>query len=281
MSPRLASLSVLSVIVVVAAAGCSEPQVPAAQEGDGVHPDSTSQPPSAAPPSTNPSTGAPTELPWEILDCRYVYAQPAADAAAVAADLPEGFELALSIGPRILVGFEVNECSSGTGIDGLVSPQTYVSFWVPVVPPAGWGEEGAGHFVNFDVLVQDEPRRELMASWGAPVHDGTVTRTDASDGGFRIDYTLDDVGTFAITAAGAGPRPGGAGAFDQWTPGSGGLTYWRTDFAASEMYQGPGTVEVDPASRYADWFESPLVPALVTFGTWDYTGGRIERPVAA
>jgi hypothetical protein len=46
------------------------------------------------------------------------------------------------------------------------------------------------------------------------------------------------------------------------------------------MHQGPGTVEVDPASRYAHWFETPVVPALVTFGTWDYTDGRIEMPPA-
>jgi hypothetical protein len=239
----------------------------------------TPSPSSTTPdPGTVPSPSGPEQIPWEILDCRFAYAQPAADAAAVAAMLPEGFTLAQAIGPRILVGFEVNLCASGTGLDGPVSPQTYASFWVPVVPPPGQGEDGAAHFVNFDVLVEDPERRALLASWGTPARDGEVEWTSPADGAVRVDYTLDGVGSFAISVAGAGPRAGGQGAFDQWTPGAAGLTYWRTDFAATQLFQGPGLLEVDAASPYADWFESPVVPATVNFGAWNYTGGSIHRP---
>jgi hypothetical protein len=233
---------------------------------------------STTPASSNGST--PTEIPWEILGCRFAYAQPAANAAAVAAMLPEGFPLAQPIGPRVLVGFEVNECASGTGLDGVVMPQTYVSFWVGVQPPSGMGEEGAAHFVNFDVLVQDQPRRDLLRSWGTPAHDGSVTWSAPADGAIRIDYELEEVGTFAISAAGASPRTGMPGTFDQWTPGTGGLTYWRTDFEATQLFQGTGILEVDPASPYASWFEAPSVPAVVNFGQWDYTSGFIRRPGA-
>jgi hypothetical protein len=275
------AVSWLSVALVLSGCVGSDdgPPGPAAPEPTSAATLSASSSASAAP-VANGTEGPPEQIPWEILDCRFAYAQPAADAAAVSAMLPEGFALAQPIGPRILVGFEVNLCASGSGLGGPVTPQTYASFWVPVVPPDGLGEDGAGHFVNFDVLVQDQPRRDLLASWGTPARDGSVEWTTPGDGAARIDYTLDGVGTFAISVAGAGPRVGGQGTFDQWTPGASGLTYWRTDFAATRLFTGPGLLEVDPASPYAAWFESPVVPATVNFGDWNYTAGFIRRPAA-
>lgn len=285
MSKTGSVVSLLSVLAVVLA-GCSDAPDPSPEPtpSGGMTPSTSSSTTGGVSTSSDSGNstgvGAPDEIPWEILDCRFAYAQPAADAAAVSAMLPEGFTLAQPVGPRILVGFEVNECASGTGLEGTVSPQTYASFWVPVVPPSGLGDPAAAHFVNFDVLVQDAPRRELLQSWGTPAHDGAITWTSPADGAARIEYTLDDVGSFTISVAGAGPRAGGPGTFDQWTPGPQGLTYWKTDFLATALYQGPGLLEVDPASPYASWFEAPAVPALVSFGEWDYTAGLIRRPGA-
>lgn len=291
MGPLATPLSLLTALAVLTPmlAGCATPS-PEADPGVTGPPSSTG-PTRTASPSPGPNGTSPEgeatapasnleEIPWELLGCRFAYAQPAADAAAVSAMLPEGFTLAQPIGPRILVGFEVNQCASGSGLDGPVAPQTYASFWVPVAPPSGLGDPDAAHFVNFDVLVQDAPRRALLTSWGTPAHDGSVAWSAPTEGALDVTYTLDGVGRFAIHAAGAGPRMGGAGTFDQWTPGTSGLTYWKTEFAATRLFQGPGLLEVDPASPYAAWFESPAVPALVSFGDWNYTAGLVRRPAA-
>lgn len=275
------TLSLLSVVA-VALTGCAADLD--APSGSDESPSATVAPTSTTPtrvPDPGPDpTAALDEIPWEIRECRFAYALVAADAAAVAALLPHGFAFARPVGSRVLVGFEANECGSGTGLEGPVSPQAYASFWVGVQPPDGLGEAGAAHFVNFDVLVPDQPRRELLRSWGTPAHDGRVAFTEPAEGGIRVEYALDGVGSFAISAAGASPGPGPAGTFDQWTPGTSGSTYWRTGFAATEMFQGPGLLEVDPASRYASWFETHAVPAVVTFGDWSYTAGLIRRPGA-
>jgi hypothetical protein len=271
----LSLLSVLGVALAGCAAGPEAPPVPDAAPTESGSP---SQPTPAAPEPDSGATAELDEIPWEILDCRFAYALAAADATAVAALLPAGFTFARDVGPRVLVGFEANSCASGTGLRDPVSPQAYASFWVGVQPPDGLGEAGAAHFVNFDVLVPDQPRRDLLRSWGTPAHDGRVAFTELAEGSLRVEYALDSVGSFSISAAGAGSGPGMAGTFDQWTPGPSGLTYWRTDFAATALFQGPGLLEVDAASPYAGWFEAPTIPAVVTFGDWSYTSGAIRHP---
>jgi hypothetical protein len=233
-------------------------------------------------PAHAPAPAAPerTSLPWEIRDCFFVYAQPPAKADVVAAWLPPGFTLAKAAGGRQLVGFEANLCATGTGLDGPVQGQTYASVWASVTPPAGMGNASAAHFVNFDVLVQDAPRRALLQSWGTPAHNGTLAKTDTAGGGFRVDLAMEGVGAFTITVPLGFAQAAPSGAFDQWTPGGKGLIYWRTDWAAKTQSTATGTLSVDPSSRYAAWFEGATMPAVVTFGTWDYTNGVIQRPPA-
>ncbi len=227
----------------------------------------------AVPPAPPAPTGF--SLPWEILDCRFMYAQARADASAVGQHIPEGFTL---VEPA-QVAFETNICTGGTGIDdALVHPMTYTSVWAAVVPPAGWGEDGAFHVVNWDVMVPDAPRRELMQGFGAPVHNGSVTHTPTVTG-FQQAWTLEELGAFSIEVVGAQELPNAGGTFDQWQPGTRDLTYWKTDWATRSHFQGTGIVSVPADSMYADWFVAPeAVPVTVNHGTWDYTRGNIVYP---
>lgn len=230
--------------------------------------------------NTNRTQGPPV-FPWELIDCHFAYATMPADANKVSERLPEGFRLA-AIGPKVMIGFEINECTSGSGFNATVTPQTYASIWVGVAPPQGLGEDGIGHFVNFDVLVQDEERRQVMQQHGVPAHDGSITTTRLPDGSFSAEYTLEDVGTFTLTAAPGRPTvPAGAtfgGAFDQWTPGTCGLTYWRTDYIVSEQTQSAATMLFEPSNPYAEWFDTPAIAGTVNYGRWNYENGTIMLP---
>ena len=226
------------------------------------------------PPAATP--GGPERLEWEIRDCFFVYSNALADAAAIQADLPEGFTVQTMAPGRASVGFEANRCASGTGLNGTVEGQTYASVWVGVTPPEGLvAQPGVFHVVNFEVLVEDAPRRTWMQERGIPAHDGAVGVTTTA--GHVITIAMGST-EHTLTVGQTAPLPAAGGTFDQWTPGDQGLTYWKTDWATQDVFQGDGTIDIDPGSIYADWFESPTVPARFNVGTWDYTDGEIVHP---
>jgi hypothetical protein len=267
----------IAMLLALGLAGCSDEPAP---PGDAAEPTtttaSTSTPPSASP-DTPPAAEGPETIAWEILDCFFIYATPFALASEVEAALPEGFTIA-STGGLTQVGIEANVCTSGQGLNGTIEPAGYGSVWVGVVPPEGQGDAGVGHFVNFDVLIQDEPRRTWMQERGIPARDGSVERSDLPGGGVTVDFTMDGVGTFAYEVPVAQSAGDAGGTFDQWTPGSEGLTYWITDWQTKGQFVGVGTVDIPAGSIYAAWFPTPTVAAQVGFGTWDYTNGRIVHP---
>lgn len=211
-------------------------------------------------------------LPWEIRDCFFVYAQAQANRAAVEADLPEGFTIP-GTGQTVGVGFEANDCASGTALNDTVQPGHYASVWVGIDAPTGYASErGAGHFVNFDVIEPNAGMAQWMRERGMPVHEGRCTFSESSAGLHTVDC-----GLFTLDFGGGMAGGDGRGAFDQWTPGTNGLTYWRTDWATTEAFTGVGVV-ANLQGRYTDWFDAPAASVQATYGTWDYTNGQIIHP---
>lgn len=230
-----------------------------------------------------------TTLPWNILDCTFVYGTTNLPAARLAPYMPHNFRPFVS-SPTLAntvaqVGFEVNVCAEGSGLVGQVSPMMYASTWSPAVAPAAHAVPGVSMFVNWDVLVPDDDRRAAMQEAGTPAHDGDIIvsadlREEAS-APFTVDYAFEGAGAFRLDIA---PIPGqstamGGGEFAQYTEGAdGSLTYWRTKWATTAVQRGAGTITLDPGSWQAEAFGATVVPAQFNFGTWDYTDGKIVLP---
>lgn len=229
------------------------------------------------------------ELPWNLLGCTFVYGTTNLPAARLAPYMPHNFRPFIS-SPALAntvaqVGFEVNVCAEGSGLDGQVGPMMYASTWTPAVAPPARAVPGIGMFVNWDVLVPDDERRAVLQGAGTPARDGDITistdLTKAAATPFTVDYVFDGAGAFhfdVVPAPGASTTPGG-GEFGQYTEGAdGSLTYWRTEWETSLIQRGAGTITLDPESWQAEAFGATVIPAQFNFGQWEYTDGKIVLP---
>lgn len=234
-------------------------------------------------------------IPWDLLDCTFAIASVDVPSDALLPYLPPGFA---PVGARGLVntpatsrttsvvGFEVNTCASGAGLDGeQVADMTYSSFWVGVRPPIKYFIPGVfSYFVNWDVLVPDGPRRAAFQDAGLPARDGRISidaPAPGEPGGvLNVEYTHDGLGTFRYGGpVVADAAPPGAGTFAQWTQASDGdLAFWQVDWATTTNFKGAGTIELDPASWYAELFGATTLPAQLWVGEWSYTNGHIVLP---
>lgn len=293
----MARLPWLAAALLLAGCVAEEPVAgPAPAPAPALGPDA---PPAAAePPTDAPSSPAPVAanasnvMPWNLLDCVFVYGTVTVPAKLLEGRLPEGFSTAVARGAGgdtlAQVGFEIDDCAEGSGIEGQIAPMTYASTWTPAIAPEDLAVEGAvGMFVNWDVLVPDDERRALMQSFGTPAHAGEIEvsadlRAGIPTTPFAVDYRFEDAGAFhfdIIPQPGTGAVGGSGGEFAQYTAGAdGSLTFWRTKWAAHTTGGGIGTITLDPESWQAEAFGATTLPARFTFGTWDYTDGMIQLP---
>jgi hypothetical protein len=246
--------------------------------------------------SALPALGdAPATVPWSLLNCFYAYGIAAAPYDAVQARLPSGFQAkpyvigvsGVPVAPVPLsklaaVGFEIDVCAAGEGMNGLVAPMHYASIWTPAIPPPELAV-GQPTFVNWDVLVPDGDRLAVLQTAGLPAHGGAIALTHPVDEfqHFDASYTMEGLGTFAMDSLGVGIDTSfPLASFAQYTArADGGLARWTTDYTTSSAQPGAGYVFLPEGSWLAEMFGAPVVPARFTFGTWEYTDGLIELSV--
>lgn len=240
--------------------------------------------------ATEPVSTPTNTMPWNILDCHFVYATFEVPAAKLTSRLPANWRpYALTPTSAGLVAdfaLEANDCAEGSGVSGQIEGMEYVSAWSPVSTPARYDVPGLPFVVaNWDVVIPDDERRAILADAGASAHDGSVTfGADLSNGmplaPFAVDYEIEGIGAFRFDIAPLREiTPAGAGEFGQYTIGEpGSLTYWRTKWAADRSYQGTGVVTLPEGSWHAEVLGATSVPARFSFGTWDYFDGKIVLP---
>lgn len=275
-SSTMRAFAALSVLGVALLAGAAAGLLPAA-----------SPPPGAPAPTAFGQT-----LRWDLLDCTYVVGITVVETSRVEAYLPEGFAARVQ-GVRLPaglpaegltnVGFETDVCREGAGLHGPVQGMVYASFWTGVIPPQELRIAGyTDYYVNWDVLVPDADRRDLLQSHGLPARDGSIAFAEPLPGldlAHVATYSFEGLGDFEQRVAG-GPAPPSlvTGKFVQFTQGAANLARWRTDYATVDGYAGVGTLRADPDSWLADLLGAETAPARFFFGTWDYTDGLIELP---
>lgn len=233
-----------------------------------------------------------TTMPWHLDDCFYAYTLIPFPAARVADRMPPGFRAMIATQPTAglvtHLGFEIDDCASGSGLDGDVAGMQYASTWVQAEAPVKHKVPGVMMFVNFDVLVPDDARREVLAAHGTPARAGAIvpSRDVLADPTlpFSVDYAMEGVGAFRFDVV---PQPkltqadGPSGEFAQYTLGErGSLTYWRTKWDSSYAQTGDGVVHLPEGSWYAEAAGTTVLPAQFSFGRWDYHDGKIVLPAS-
>lgn len=238
------------------------------------------------------AAAVPLVIPWVLDECRYLVGWSEADPAIVQANLPEGFivesgsPLGLPAGDtpaeRAIVGTEVFDCASGTGLDAALQPMTYASIWIPVTPPDDLADPDVDLvFYKFDVLVPDAPRREAMRALGLPVGDGALAwETAAAPTGLAATATLDGVGEFRFEAVSVRTvqAPTEPTSFMEITPagenGVDGFALWKATYAWDEatLTQARGTLDWPADHWVVDAIGSARAPATFHAGTWSFNG---------
>lgn len=233
-------------------------------------------------------------LPWNTLDCEYVYAATQLPAAKLAPHLPPNWRPFSfgQTGTANLVAtlvFEADTCAEGSGVSGQLSPMSYASTWSYILPPPVFRTDAPFTVYAWDILVPDDERRELLQSHHADVHDGAIALSESLRDGaivpFSVEYKVGESDIrFDVVPLPNAPNPnppptGPAGEWDQYVRGSdGSFTYWRTFWTPYSSQQGVGVVTLEEDSWQAEAFGSTEVPARFFFGTWDYHDGRIVIP---
>lgn len=244
--------------------------------------------PSPATPTPTPEAAAgASALPWTLTTCKFGVAILEVPASAVAPFVPDGFRVQSSAevaaegqagqdvpNPRGdgNIGFEVFECLEGAGLGENVTPMVYASVFTGVEPPADLRRDVENHFVKWDVLIPDEPRRELLGARGIPVHAGTASismETFAAGQLTAYEGTLqiEGIGDFSFSGRTAAPLPDGA--FAEYTQTPDGLVEWSMKYRLTSGGAGPQSVTIPDGA----WFNE-ILPA----GSYDGAGfsGVIE-----
>lgn len=244
------------------------------------------------------------ELPWSMQGCTFVAAVLQVPVSVVAPFVPPGFrvmhaaEFALegasgqglptppTGGDDGNIGVEAFQCADGAGLDGEVVPGlTYASFYTGVEPPAELRRDTPFHFVKWDVLIPDQARNQLLASYGVPVHNGTATAslgligqqslaqvTASTDFGF---------GPFTFDAKALAPFPDDRCGFVEFTPVPTGFVEWTMACHFVTGGVGPLTVDVPVGSWFADAIGAGSHDGLGFIGVVDFAQGSIKLPAVA
>lgn len=210
------------------------------------------------------------ELDWSLTRCEFGVAILDVPAEVVAAYVPEGFRIlsvaevgALGGGAPASppnptgggnFGVEVFECEEGRGLDGPIAGLTYGSYFTAVEPPADLRRDVDLHFVKWDTLVPDAPRRALLQSYGLPVREGqaSVQATPVQDSIASYTGTLDFGGEETLGFEGSSLVPQRTVSFVEFMPTAGGFAEWSTTAEILSGGVGPQTVFVPSAGRATD-----------------------------
>ena len=239
------------------------------------------------------------EMDWSLTRCEFGVALFDVPVEVVTAYVPEGFRVlsvaevgALANGAPLAppnpteggnFGIEVFDCEEGRGLDGPVQGLGYGSYFTAVEPPADLRRDVDLHFVKWDTLVPDAPRRALLQSYGLPVREGsaTVETTFVPGAGSLTSYTgtLDFGGEETLTFEGASLVPQGTVTFVEFMPTAGGMAEWSTSAQITSGGVGPQTVTVPSAGRATDILGGSGVYRGVGFsGIATFADGLIRVP---
>lgn len=235
-------------------------------------------------------------LDWGLSGCRAVIALVPVEPAALQAHLPEGFTATvpdsvaavLPPDPRLdaVIGIEALDCAQGVGLHGTVDDLDYGSFFTFVDPPAHLAApERDLHFVKWDVLIPDAPRRDVLRRHGLAARDGAVAfetwLPGAGGTAFDVDLAFEGGEGYRFRGV-AGAPTAFTGSFIEHSPATGGLATWTTQYDAAAASGGGGTVELAPGGFPAQVLGRTLADAyfLVPTGL-DFTDGAIVLPPPA
>lgn len=244
-----------------------------------------------------PERGGPLpalSLPWSLTGCRFAVILIDVPAERVQPHVPEGFRV-LSVAEVGLggeagpvadaagggnFGIEVFQCESGQGLDGPVDGLSYGSYFTAVEPPAGLRRDVSYHFVKWDTLVPDAPRRALLQEYGLPVRDGSGTvETDVTQGSLTsYTGTLDFLGEETVTFEGASLAPQEPVTFVEYMRTATGLAAWSTTMEFASGGPGPQAVVVPSAGKAADVVGSGTHRGIGYSGIAAFSGGLLEVP---
>ncbi|MGB0652974.1 MAG: hypothetical protein ACPGQL_07215 [Thermoplasmatota archaeon] len=242
---------------------------------------------------TEPS-GAAT-LPWGLTDCQAVIATVAADEAALAPFLPDGFRslsmtevagLGLPVDPvgGGNLGIEVLTCASGVGLDGSIQGLHYGSVFTMVEPPAELADGNVTfHFVKWDVMIPDQPRRDVLAGRGVPAVDGAGYMLQFQQVGDAtlFDAVLEmDGDVHTLRGAAAAPYDT-EGSFVEFTAVPDGFVTWHTVFTWASVAVGPVVLEPSPGSLVAEILGTGPAVGAAFAGVIDLHDARIELPATS
>lgn len=208
-----------------------------------------------------PAPSQATVLPWGLSGCSFVVAFVPVPASRVAPHLPAGFQslsfaqMGFPNDPRgeANVGVEAWRCQEGVGHNesAVLNAVPYGTIFTAVEPPADLKDnESTLHFLKWDVLVPDAPRRGILQAAGVPAMEGNVTFNrfvQAPTGGITFDVVLDLNGTFAFRGTSAVAEQSLTRfAFTEFTPVPEGYARWRTNVTADAAFVGGGFLGTPP-----------------------------------
>jgi hypothetical protein len=251
-----------------------------------------------------------TTVAWSMTGCKFGATFWPVPAASVTPFLPPGFR-SKSIQEFVAEGFlpqadvpnpandgnvgvEVFQCTQGVGLEGPLDGMGYASFYSGVEPPAELRRPGVSfYFVKWDTLIPDAPRRDLLASYGLPVHAGNTSVTvDVPNSGISTTFpqpvalapaTYDGRlefgphGGFTFSGRSGAPLPDGS--FVEYMQTPGGLAEWsmaysfRAGGAAAEQ-----SVTVPAGSWFAEAFGEGEHDAQGFLGIIDFASGSLRIP---
>lgn len=236
------------------------------------------------------------ELPWSLTGCRFAVVLVEVPAERVAAHVPEGFRV-MSVAEAIggepglgagapspngdgNFGVEAFQCDEGQGLDGTVAGLSYGSYVTAVEPPAELRRNVDLHFVKWDTLVPDEPRRLLLQQYGLLVRAGSAVVALGPAQGSLASYTatLDFGGEETLELAGNSLAPREDFTFVEYTRTPRGLATWSSTLDVSQGGSGPHTVVVPEGGKATDVVGRGEHRAFGFAGVADVTGGLIEAP---
>lgn len=269
---------IVPLLIAAALGGCL-------QDDDGADPSPT--------PEEDDDTAAgnettPIDLAWGLSGCQAAVVFFDVDSAAVQPHLPEGFaprpiaQGMIGGGPNPTqdgsFGIEMFTCDSGAGLNGTVEPMTYGSYFAFVDPPDALEEDVDFHFVKWDVLVPDEPRREFLQTYGLPARNGTAAFSSfsltQSAGSFEGTLSIDgNEHGFSGQAVAPGPDPV---SFVEFMEGANSLVAWRTSVPMSAVGLGPGTVDVPSGTLAAEVLGPGMHEGNLLLFEGAFEGGSIK-----
>lgn len=236
-----------------------------------------------------PPASEATVLPWGLTECRFAVAIIPAEAEAVKAHLPPGFEpysfseIGLPPDPRggANVGVELWACDDGVAANGTTGPLAYAATFTFAHAPQGLDVNGSTFtFYKWDVLAQDPALRQALDDAGVPAYEGegAFSQFQAAPQG-AFDGTTTFNGTYALQGILAAPADDALRSFrfTELTQGSDGLVWWNVTAESTTVASGTGRVTL-PEGTLRDIVGTPTAQAYFLGGMGSFTNATVTLP---